>query len=114
MDLVRTLIVLLSGEFSQKSSPLEQFNNAGDDFPVTLPVAHSVEPTITASAADLSVLLNKTETLEVSIRGLPVDTDIPLTFYVQHDDLIEVAPATVTLASNDEVYKVVVRGLHPG
>lgn len=70
--------------------------------------------TVTASAADLSLLLNETSFLDIKVQGLAENENIQLKFWVQHDDLISVDPTTLPLVENDRVYKVSVTGLHPG
>lgn len=62
----------------------------------------------------MSVLINETDTVDISIQGLPQDENIELKFWVQHEDLIKVDPTSLTLETNGEVYKVSITGLHPG
>lgn len=64
--------------------------------------------------ADISVLVNRTETFDITIQGLAADRTIDLQFWAQHEDLIDVDPSTLVLEKNDQVYKVAVTGLHPG
>lgn len=81
---------------------------------VSFTIVAGDEPTITASSADLSLLVNETSTLDVSIQGLAIDREIQLQFWVQHDDLVLVNPSTLSLDKNDQTYKVSVTGLQPG
>lgn len=81
---------------------------------VSVTIVASDEPTIIASSADLSLLINETSTLDVSIQGLAAGREIELQFWTQHDDLILVNPSTLSLDKNDQMYQVSVTGLQPG
>lgn len=72
------------------------------------------EPIITASTEDITLLLDETEPLEVSIKGLEANELISLQFFAQHEELIKIEPRVLSLNKNDEVYKVEFTGLHPG
>lgn len=71
-------------------------------------------PTITANAEDFSLLVNQKETLYITVGGLTVDETINLKLWAQHEGLIKVEPTNLTLDQNDQMYNVIITGLHPG
>lgn len=80
----------------------------------TIPAVRSDGITITSPNADISVLVNRTEVVDISVKGLAANENVDLQLWVQHDDLIKVDPTTLTLDKNDQVYTFAVTGLHPG
>lgn len=73
----------------------------------------SIDPIITASSNDVSLLINETQILLVGIQGLSPNEVVSLQFWMQHEGLIKVDPNNLTMDTN-EMYKVSLTGLQPG
>ena len=93
---------------------VNQLTFLGPSVATSLVLGQANEPTITASTADISLLIDETETVDVRVSGLSSGEKINLQFFAQHTELIRVEPTSLILDKNDATYKVNITGLSPG